>query len=104
MAGGIAIWAVLGFCGAYIGYKKGYSSQLMALLGVLGGPFLLLVVYFLFPRTAQAKERDIEDQRIIKEQKEFQKMQICPGCNQEITAKAWVCGLCGYQFVKINTD
>ncbi len=102
MAGEIFLWVLLGFCGAYVGYLKGYSPLLMTILGIIGGPAFLLIVYFAMPRTAAAKERDAEDRRITQEQKEFQKMQLCPGCNREITANAWVCGYCGHQFVKIE--
>ncbi|MCG6158458.1 zinc ribbon domain-containing protein [Rubinisphaera margarita] len=97
----LIVWIILGFCGAYIGYLKGYPQKLMAFLGILG-PFTLLVVYLFFPKTKEARERDAEHKRITDEEAEFKKMQPCPTCGKEVTARAWVCGYCGHQFVSVT--
>ena len=93
----IFVWCLLGYFGGLLFAKKGYPPMLGIFIGILLGPFALILCLIL-PRTREASERATEEKQLAIEQKDRNRTKFCPQCNRESSIAAPICPRCDYRF------
>ena len=88
----IVIWIVCGFVAAWIGNTRTGSGTAGFWLGLLLGPFGILIACFLGDEDDKARKLVADGQR-----------KRCPMCAEVVQPQALICKHCGHEFSEGET-
>jgi hypothetical protein len=94
----IAVWCFLGYLGGKLAARRGYPPRLGIILGIVLGPFALLIAALILPYTAAGRQQLDMEMAMDAEIAESMKPKNCPECGREVTMAARFCPRCNYRF------
>jgi len=93
----LALWIIIGLVGGRIMARKGYPPLLGVLIGIVAGPFGLLIGLTM-PRTASGQRMSEQEHEIQKELAVSRQTRPCPDCGRESAMSSRFCPRCNYRF------